>query len=110
MSKSTLNMAHCTKCGIRHTQPVRAFCKRNFVVSVPVLTKAQEDNVHNQDHPSEQQERGVTYIPTASGSARDDAVSQVESKQPECKNSRLDQILDEQHPPVSSNTQLSRHA
>ena len=114
MSKQTqgVNIAHCSRCGLKHARPVGARCKTNLNVSAPAFTdglgEEQQQHQGSNLHPA-----GSNIVMTESSATKDPA-SQVESKlhlilqkmhELENKNSRLEKRLDEQSMSAGSKPQ-----
>ena len=114
MSKQTqgVNIAHCTRCGLKHARPVGARCKTNLNVSAPAFTDALGEE-QPQDQGSNLHPAGSNIVTTQSSTIKDPS-SQVESKldlilqkmhELENKNSRLEKRLDEQSMSAGSKPQ-----
>ena len=105
MSKQTQggNIAHFSRCGLKHARPVDARCKTNLNVSAPAFTDGLGEE--QQQHQGSNLHPAGSNVVMAEGSATKDPASQVESKldlilqkmhELENKNSRLEKRLDEQ--------------
>ena len=106
------NIAHCTRCGLKHARPVGARCKTNLNVSAPAFTDALGEE-QQQDQGSNLHPESSNVVTTQSSTIKDPA-SQVESKldlilhkmhELENKNSRLEKRLDEQSMSAGSKPQ-----
>ena len=113
-----INMAGCSRCGIRHTRPVGNRCKRLLNVSAPVVSETHHEDQTDTNQQADQQTAGSQQSlgESALSVGMGSKTSQVESKLDlilkkmdvlESKNNQLEKRLDKHHQTSSPTSRLS---